>query len=243
MNLDDQPYDRLLIGGMAAFGLFAIIAIAISAGPIRDDATRRSQEILALAGHDWADVDAYGRGMAIVGEAPSAAAGEAAVAAVADDWSVRRAWAAFSVSPPRETEPAAAAMSGPPIDDIGACQGLLDGLMENRSIEFETGEADIKPSAEPLLNDLGAALQRCETMSVDISGHTDATGDAAGNLMLSKARAEAVAAYLIARGVTASHVMATGFGAEKPVADNDTEAGRAKNRRIEFRVVGVGDAK
>ncbi len=86
---------QVLIRGGGVFALFALLATALSVGSIRADAERRAGEILLLEGFGWAHVEAYGRGMAVKGTPPSAEAGAAAVAAVAADWSVRRAWGDF----------------------------------------------------------------------------------------------------------------------------------------------------
>ena len=103
--------------------------------------------------------------------------------------------------------------------------------------------ATLDATSHAHLDDLGGALLRCETVWVDVSGHTDSSGDVAANLVLSKMRAQSVVQYLLAKGVPGARIIAKGFGAERPVADNETAAGRARNRRIEFRVVGVGDAE
>jgi outer membrane protein OmpA-like peptidoglycan-associated protein len=74
-------------------------------------------------------------------------------------------------------------------------------------------------------------------MRIEISGHTDSTGDAAANLQLSKDRANVVYQELIKNGVEATRLTATGYGSAKPVATNDTEDGRQKNRRTEFKIL------
>lgn len=74
-------------------------------------------------------------------------------------------------------------------------------------------------------------------MIIEIAGHTDNTGDSAYNKKLSQARAESVRSYLIKKGVPASRMLAKGYGAEQPVADNDDETGRQLNRRTEVRII------
>ena len=74
-------------------------------------------------------------------------------------------------------------------------------------------------------------------MKVEVSGHTDSTGSTTANQTLSQTRAKSVVDYLVAHGVAQSRITSTGYGGTKPVASNATEEGRAKNRRIEFRVV------
>ncbi len=87
-------------GGLAAF---SFLAIAFGAGSIQRDAERRANEILLLGGFDWARAEASGRGVAVLGIAPSEVAGAAAVEAVERDWAVRAAWPAFTVSAPAPT--------------------------------------------------------------------------------------------------------------------------------------------
>jgi OOP family OmpA-OmpF porin len=115
--------------------------------------------------------------------------------------------------------------------------------MEDGTVEFELGNATLDAASHTHLDDLGGALLRCETVWVDVSGHTDSSGDPAANLVSSKTRAQSLVQYLLAKGVPRTRIVANGFGAERPIADNETAAGRARNRRIEFRVVGVGDAE
>ena len=71
---------------------------------------------------------------------------------------------------------------------------------------------------------------------VEVIGHTDALGNRPGNISLSLARAQAVKAYLVGKGLPPERLQTSGMGPDQPVAGNDTEAGRARNRRIEFRV-------
>jgi outer membrane protein OmpA-like peptidoglycan-associated protein len=80
-------------------------------------------------------------------------------------------------------------------------------------------------------------VNQCPAFKISIEGHTDSEGIPERNNPLSERRARAVADYLIAAGVEASRVSTVGYGAERPIADNDTAAGRAKNRRIEFKVI------
>jgi outer membrane protein OmpA-like peptidoglycan-associated protein len=82
-----------------------------------------------------------------------------------------------------------------------------------------------------------AVLKAYPSVQVALEGHTDATGEAAANKTLSQQRAEAVKQTLVNGGVAADRVKAEGFGQERPVGDNNTEAGRARNRRLELVVV------
>ena len=101
------------------------------------------------------------------------------------------------------------------------------------SIHFDTGKATIKPESQKIVGEIAALLKGNPGLQVSIEGHTDNTGTPQGNKTLSDERAKAVAAAVVAMGVEASRLSAAGWGQDKPVADNATEEGRAKNRRVE----------
>ena len=116
-------------------------------------------------------------------------------------------------------------------------QGVLDAALRGRIIEFETGKATLTDAGRALLDEMSAALLKLNDQKVVLIGHTDNAGARASNLSLSQARAEAVKAYLIQKGVKADAVTASGEGPDRPVGDNRSAEGRARNRRIEFKVV------
>lgn len=104
-------------------------------------------------------------------------------------------------------------------------------------INFPTGSAEIPNDSYDFLNKAAVAFKAAPAGTiVDVGGHTDNTGDAAANRTLSQQRADAVRAYLVQQGVSPGMLTATGYGDTKPVAGNDTDAGRFRNRRIEFTV-------
>lgn len=104
------------------------------------------------------------------------------------------------------------------------------------NLEFETGKAGILESSFPSLTALANLLKAKKSYKLTITGHTDNTGDASFNYNLSILRAEAVKAFLTGKGVPENQITATGFGATKPLADNRTEEGKKKNRRVEFSI-------
>jgi outer membrane protein OmpA-like peptidoglycan-associated protein len=106
---------------------------------------------------------------------------------------------------------------------------------------FEVGKAVIKPSSFPYLDELVTVIQDPEalTWSLEIQGHTDNKGGDDYNQKLSESRANAVKKYLVDKGVKAERIIAKGFGLSKPIATNDTVEGRAKNRRVEFKILSV----
>lgn len=117
-----------------------------------------------------------------------------------------------------------------------ADQGVLDSTLANRTVEFESGKATLTPAGRALLDEMAAVMLRLKDRKVDLIGHTDNQGLKATNQGLSKARAEAVKTYLEGKGIRSDLITATGQGADVPIADNNTAEGRARNRRIEFRL-------
>ncbi|GJQ31662.1 MAG: membrane protein [Ignavibacteriaceae bacterium] len=115
---------------------------------------------------------------------------------------------------------------------------MLDALSKDGfialNILFETGKATIQAESKPLIDQVFELLKTNPDLKVSIEGHTDNTGTAAGNRKLSEDRAKSVVAALIALGINKERLTAAGWGQEKPVADNRTEEGRAKNRRVEI---------
>ena len=116
-------------------------------------------------------------------------------------------------------------------------QKTLDDALANRIIEFESGQATLTDSGKAILDQMGAAMLRLKDKKVEVIGHTDNAGSRASNLPLSQARAEAVKAYLAGQGVRPELIAVSGEGPDRPVADNRTLEGRARNRRIEFKVL------
>jgi outer membrane protein OmpA-like peptidoglycan-associated protein len=105
------------------------------------------------------------------------------------------------------------------------------------ALQFETAKAIIKDESYASLEDLAKYLVDNPTFRIKIAGHTDSQGAAQANLILSKKRAEAVRDFLESRGVAADRMIVQYFGEEKPVATNDTEEGRKKNRRVEMEII------
>lgn len=101
-------------------------------------------------------------------------------------------------------------------------------------INFETGKSAIKPESMPVVDQLVKMLTEAPVLRVSIEGHTDNAGDATANRALSALRANALVKALVARGIAADRLQAKGLGQTKPIADNNTAEGRAKNRRVEI---------
>ena len=214
------------------------IASGAPAGDFAADAKFALTQLAALASGKAALSDSD---FALEGVAASDAAADAAEAAVAALPQGLKL-AVFGVErpapppePPLAPAVVAPAPSGPPLD-VDACQDEFKQALASARINFETASATISPDSGALLQTLAAIALRCQSGRIEISGHADDQGDDATNDQLSKARAEAVLAYFVAAGVPADRLTAVGYGASRPVALNDTEEGRAQNRRIEFSV-------
>lgn len=127
---------------------------------------------------------------------------------------------------------------GEPDEKAPAAAGMLSALNENGhvpvQIDFDPGKATVRPSSLPTVVQIAALLQDNPLLRLTIEGHTDNAGEAKANKRLSEARAKAVVAVLVAMGIGPTRLKAAGFGQERPVADNATPEGRAKNRRLEL---------
>ena len=116
-------------------------------------------------------------------------------------------------------------------------QQIIDAVLKNRIVEFESGSAVLAASGAKILDEMAIALNKVSGKKVRIIGHTDSSGDANKNIVLSQQRAEAVKNYLISKNIAAENLSVDGLGSTQPIANNLTAEGRKKNRRIEFEVL------
>jgi outer membrane protein OmpA-like peptidoglycan-associated protein len=136
-----------------------------------------------------------------------------------------------------ERRRAAAAPTPPPpapVVSVDACQKTLNEIAGGGNIQFERARADLRQESYDTLDKLAAAANKCPKLRIEIGGHTDGNGSASFNQRLSEQRATAVTSYLARRGVDEARLIAIGYGPSRPIADNATDEGRARNRRIEF---------
>jgi OOP family OmpA-OmpF porin len=138
--------------------------------------------------------------------------------------------AGFEFKPDISVKPAAAPV------DATVCQQLFSDLLGKGKIRFQTARATLDPNSTGLLDHLIETALRCPTANIEVAGHTDGDGEDAFNQALSEQRAQAVVDYLVKAGLPASRFTAVGYGSTQPVAGNDTDEGKAQNRRIEFLV-------
>jgi OOP family OmpA-OmpF porin len=118
--------------------------------------------------------------------------------------------------------------------DATVCQRLFSELLAKGTIRFEPGRSALDPDSAGLLDRLIETALRCPTTNIEIAGHTDTDGENSSNQALSEKRAQAVVDYLVKAGLPASRFTAVGYGSTQPVASNETDQGKAQNRRIEF---------
>lgn len=113
-----------------------------------------------------------------------------------------------------------------------------DKIEIRQQVQFQTGEAVLLEESKGLLDEVARLIQdNPQIKKVRVEGHTDSVGGRKFNKRLSRARAQAVRAYLVAQGVAPERLVARGYGMSKPLASNDTEEGRAENRRVAFTIL------
>ncbi|MCK6530099.1 OmpA family protein [Myxococcota bacterium] len=135
--------------------------------------------------------------------------------------------------PPPEPEPEPEPPPPPPPEEvIRRFSGVIEGVW------FENNSTDFTAASFPMLNSAAETLRSYPSLRVEVQGHASADGNDEYNRDLSQRRAEAVMRYMANLGVAADRLIAVGYGEDSPIADNSTPAGRAKNRRVEFRVIG-----
>jgi outer membrane protein OmpA-like peptidoglycan-associated protein len=121
---------------------------------------------------------------------------------------------------------------GPETDCIGAVRAAAQPV----EVHFAHGRAKLDSAGKSLIDRLIGALNTCPEAALNVAGHSDASGHPRRNLVLSKRRAHTVSSYMIHKGIDARRLVAIGYGDKRPVAPNDTQANRAKNRRIEVAI-------
>jgi len=124
------------------------------------------------------------------------------------------------------------------MQQVVSANKLLDELNKNGFIalyiNFDTGKWDLKADGKATVAEIAKMLKAAPGLRIGIEGHTDNVGQAAANKTLSEKRAQSVMAAVVAAGIDARRLSAAGFGQEKPLADNRSEEGRGKNRRVEL---------
>lgn len=113
------------------------------------------------------------------------------------------------------------------------CQQLFTSALRGRQIEFEHSSYELRTSAFSVIDELIQIAADCPSATITVTGHTDNSGDEHMNQRLSKARADSVVAYMVARGIAAERIQALGAGSSSPISTEDNARARKLNRRIE----------
>ncbi|WP_053102418.1 OmpA family protein [Thiopseudomonas alkaliphila] len=120
------------------------------------------------------------------------------------------------------------------LEVVNSKQEQLNAILENQTIEFESGKDVLTASSEKLLDEISSTIKKINTPLIQIVGNTDNIGNRNNNILLSLNRAIAAKAYLVKRGVPAETLSVSGMGPDNPIASNATKEGQARNRRIDF---------
>jgi outer membrane protein OmpA-like peptidoglycan-associated protein len=239
------PTEGLLSGALWPLLAFLLLlgygVTAFARGSVEGVVRERVRAALAGQGLGFASVEVSGQNVVLRGQPPAAADADRALlvaerATCATFWfgerdctiDVRGEFQPVSAAPAAPDRPTAA--------QADTCDREFADLLSRSRIEFETSRADIRPASRPLLEELGAAAARCPGR-LRVEGHTDDRGAEEANLRLSRERAEAVCRAFVKQGIEPKRLVPEGLGETRPIAPNTTADGRARNRRIEIRVV------
>lgn len=258
---DGLRYPFMPYGLVPLVGLLVLMVVALGPfafGEVQAVTGASARQALADVGANWAEADISGQWVTLEGRPPSREAADAAIAAVKKRVAPTLfgdaapatmvidhfTWAEDQLQAGGPNRPVIGGVrpadepAPPPMTDeqIAACDKAMGGLLNSTTIAFSTASTHVSGDSSELLDRVADAAKACPGV-LRIEGHTDNIGLAAANADLSRRRANAVRAALMARGVPPKRLVAEGFGATKPVADNATADGRARNRRIEIHPV------
>ena len=212
---------QLILVGCGSLFLLIVACAAFSVPRIQADLGDQVTAAKDKANLFWADVEVSGQRVVLTGTAPDYVSRDRARELAAMVWGVTDVDNRIRL-----------------VGESGTCQQELDTFLSREQVEFAEGSAVIDPSSYNLLAMLAAITRNCDA-NIQVIGHTDGQGDRNASLALSQKRAQAVKTYLVRSGASQDRIEAVGYGEAQPVADDATSEGRARNRRIEFRVVGM----
>ncbi len=227
-GLGRHPLLVLIVGliGLAALCFFSLRYLAPR---IEADLTTRAQQQLTEAGIDASILVLDGRDAILTGVLASEDEKSRAESLVAGVHGVRTVRSRLKTRP-----------SAPPAEpqEQQEPEKRLDLVVFDRQLEFEPYTTDkLTPEGEAALDKIVEMLHRHPSVRIEISGHTDNSGNADDNLALSELRAQSVTDYLVDSGLAADRFETVGYGGSRPAVDNSTPEGRQKNRRVEFRLL------
>lgn len=252
------PFGLVPLVGLVLAMFVALAPFAI--GEVQAPTEAAAKKAIAEVGADWATYSVSGQWVVLEGKPPSREAANEVLEAVRKakaptlfgeaqpaTWVYDRfTWTEDPLMPASGNAPrigeagdgadGAAPAPPPTVEQMASCDETMARLLNAATIEFDTGSTSVGATSDNALTAIARAVTYCRGV-LRIEGHTDNVGRDASNNVLSRKRAEAVRTALIARGVPAERLVAEGFGASKPVATNNNDDGRARNRRIEIRSV------
>jgi outer membrane protein OmpA-like peptidoglycan-associated protein len=221
--------------GILIFIIIALLCIFFKTGKIEQDLLNRSK---AALGKEKVAPDSLwfnGRDAGLVVEADKA---EQAKKIVAGLYGVR----IVKVETKKNVQDAAPLQVKPKAEEADSGKAVLQdelkSILSTKQIRFRSNSVALTPESKLVLEEIIKILKPRSNITIEVSGHTDSTGDESHNLVLSKQRAQAVVDYLRKNGVTNIRFITAGYGSSKQVAENTTRSGRQKNRRIEFIIKG-----
>lgn len=220
-----------ILAGLIGTGIMAFLCRGMHSEAIAAGLRNPIQQSLTSLGVT-ATVDVDGRDVTLRGIVDSEAAKLKAGEVAAGQWGTRQVNNLLEV---RASTPAPAP---PPVASLN-CQAEFANILKAEQPLFASASSALSPTSYPLLDRIAQAAAKCPAAGLVVGGHTDSIGPLPYNLELSRARANSVLAYLTTKGIAATRIEATGFGPNQPVADNTSEAGMQKNRRIEIKVKGL----
>jgi len=231
---DRTVEDELAIGPGGAGWQSGVEALLPGLGAVQSPRLSVEPQVPATAGMDGSTVVLRGR---VPSEAVKAEVEAAAAVAVRTPYQFRSELTVGEEAAPSEAPSSdQIEASGSDDADVQAAEAALQDVLSGGPITFELATADLTASSRGVLDRAAEVLERFPSVRAEVQGHTDSEDSSEHNLGLSEQRADAVLAYLTGNGIAADRLTARGYGEDQPIASNDTAEGRARNRRVVFRL-------
>ena len=249
------PTGQLLVAGAILAALLLLFVIGSTGGTEQAEADTEDridlvsivQPALTRAGYGSVQVESDGRTVTLSGELPTrtdVVAADAVVKSIAEVGFVINNLShpgqaeLDEIVPDDGSDNNGFTGSGTISTEQLALQNRLSATAGSSPITFQTGAAELTPESDTTLTAIAALLVDNPAVRIEVGGHTDSDGVPEENEVLSQARADAVVASLVGKGVEAGRLQAVGYGDALPIASNETGEGKAQNRRIEFLLLG-----